>query len=79
MPNLWVGTQHDPADRLKLKVSPADFRAVRALPAGLTFTSVTVTDLVSGREYKLQRASCGLPGCNCAVELCPTQRRKRAR
>lgn len=66
-PNLWVGTQPDPNDRLQLKVSAEDLARVRSLPKGASSATVTVTDLHSEKRYALRRADCGLV-CFCALE-----------
>jgi hypothetical protein len=75
--NLWVGTQINPADRLRLNVSSIDLQKVQKLPPGLTFATATVRDLITGKAYTLRRADCGSPGCICAVELVGFGRRSR--
>lgn len=67
-PNLWVGTQSNPDDRLKLCVSDTDRAKYDALPHGASEESVTLTDIPTGKTYRIRRASCGL-GCFCAAEL----------
>jgi hypothetical protein len=67
-PNVWVGTQPNPDDCLKLTVSAAD-RAAVSSTFGQLGATVTVTDIPTGKWYILRRAKCGLPTCNCALEL----------
>jgi hypothetical protein len=67
-PNLWIGKQPDPNDRLQLEVPSEDLARVRSLPKGASRTTVTVTDLQSNKRYVLRRAACGLV-CFCALEL----------
>jgi hypothetical protein len=66
--NLWIGNQPNPDERLRVRVSAADERAVDAT-RGRLGARVTVTDLNTGLRYVIRRASCGLPNCACAVAL----------
>ncbi len=65
-PNLWVGNQSDPNDRLKLCLSKADQAKVQDLPRGKSVKAATVTDRITGKRFKLERISCGLD-CYCAI------------
>jgi hypothetical protein len=62
---LWIGTQPEPADRLQIVVSQADLDLI---PARGGFGTARVTDLLTGRFLTLERVSCGLPNCRCALE-----------
>lgn len=67
-PNLWIGTQPNPDDRLKIFVSIRDRDRFDTLPAGPSSAKIRVTDLNTGKRYTIRRGPCGL-GCYCAAEL----------
>lgn len=65
---LYIGNQPDPKDRLTIDISAADYAKI---PPRGSFSDrvVTVTDTGTGNTYRVQRGSCGLPHCRCAVLL----------
>jgi hypothetical protein len=67
-PNVWVGNQRNPDDRLKLTVSETDREAINATHGHIN-QRITVTDIPTGKHYILRRASCELPRCACALAL----------
>lgn len=68
MIDVWVGNEPNPDDRLKLRVSDHDRARIDLLPHGLGPERVQITDLLTGKQYTLRRANCGL-GCCCALAV----------
>ena len=65
---LYIGTQPEPEDRLKIEVSPEEYAQIP--PRGSQSNeAVQVIDQTTGNTYYVRRASCGLPNCRCALEL----------
>ena len=65
---LYIGTQPEPEDRLKIEVSPEEYAQIP--PRGSRSNkAVQVIDQTTGSTYYVRRASCGLPNCRCALEL----------
>lgn len=65
---LWIGTQPEPDDRLKIRVSKAADAEASSLRGDRTGRKVLVKDLDSGKEYVVQAADCGAD-CRCALQL----------
>jgi hypothetical protein len=65
---IFIGNQPDPEDRLKLRISDADYAKIP--PRGSRSTKIVkVTDLRTKQSFFVRRASCGLAKCWCALEL----------
>jgi hypothetical protein len=67
-PNLWIGNQPEPEDRLRITVSQQELIEVCS-SRGRANVRHVVTDLNTGIRYRVRRTSCGLPNCVCALEL----------
>lgn len=67
---IYVGTQREPEDRLKIEVSKDEYKRI-SLPMGRGSANMRAwyTDVNTGVRYLVRRASCGLPNCLCALEL----------
>jgi hypothetical protein len=63
---FWIGTHPDPKKRIQIVVSDTDAKQIP--PRGQVGQAI-VGDLLTGRLFHVRRASCGLPGCLCALEL----------
>lgn len=68
---IWIGTEPNPNDRLIITISEAD--AQKVLPEFIDGI-VEVTDVTTDKQYRVQRADCGL-GCRCALELAPEEKK----
>ena len=68
MTKLWVGTQSTPGDRLVITVNSEDARRIPRR-GSRSRRIVEVTDIETGTKYRVRRASCGMPGCLCALTL----------
>lgn len=68
---LYIGNQPEPQDRRVIRVSQSDDE--KCARGGALFSggesTVEVTDLITMHKLTLRRASCGLPNCNCALEI----------
>lgn len=63
---IYIGTQPDPEDRLSFPISRQDYLA---LPPRNSTDEETITNLDTGEQLRVRRASCGLDNCNCALEI----------
>jgi len=66
MQRLFIGTDPNPEDRLQIVISDEDNERI---PSRGGRGKVTVTDTLTGKRLVLRRASCGIPGCLCALAL----------
>ena len=67
---IYIGTQPEPEDRLKIEVERDDYE--RNCPPRGRQGRGWLTDVRTGVRYHVRRASCGLPRCLCALELVGT-------
>lgn len=60
---IYVGTEPDPNDRVKLVLSRSE---AAKIPPRVSRKVVEITD-TTGRTYRIRTAACSIPGCRCAL------------
>ncbi|MGH9404421.1 MAG: hypothetical protein ACRD3D_01135 [Terriglobia bacterium] len=63
---VYLENRGSDGNRMKINLSSAE---KLKLPKRNSRNVVTIKDAVTGEEYMVRRASCGLPGCGCALKL----------
>lgn len=58
---LLLTPRTNTGDRLRLSVSPEDYKKVRR---GKRWKAVVI-DKITGNQYRLRDAGCGIPRCHC--------------
>ena len=63
---IYIGSQHNPEDRITMQVSDDDYKRVLSM-VGCKGVQIVVTDLVTGNDQYIKTASCGCDECFCAI------------